>query len=483
MKRLFLLFCTLIAASFANAQTYQLTVQNGYGSGQYAAGDTVHIWSVEWPFSKTFSHWTGEISFLQMPDEWLTRLVMPSQDITVTANIRDLLLGADFTEEQLMGRDTIQQVFHYFPPGGPPKGVVWLFHGGGGEAEHWVSGNLEQRLFANYLMADTFAVIVMECEERTKNTDTDGNGYIIWQYTGDSVTNVDIANVRAIRDTFINRGWMTLATPQIAEGFSNGGFFSTLIASFLRWKVGIMHNAYGLPPVIENTPLPILFSMSIFDNHAEIGAAGNLQAFENYQFLLDKGNCTQFYMQLATPVYPQRFMRIPGITGIESLGLFNELKNNGCLNAKDFLAVTANVIAAMVIANPQNWPVFLSLSSAQRSYVLEEEAVMGALHRFSTDLNAKDLKFIKQACAGPVSTSTPENEDLVVNIFPNPTNHTVVLPENSKAVRIYNLEGKMVLKKTMHGETQLDVSTLQRGFYLVEIYVDGRMQVSKLIKT
>jgi Secretion system C-terminal sorting domain len=483
MKSVFLLFCLHIAASFSNAQIYHLTVQNGYGSGQYTVGDTIHIWSEDWTFTKTFSHWSGETSFLQMPDEWLTRLVMPPQDVTVKSNLRDLLPGSDFTEEQLMGRDTMQQVFHYFPPGGAPKGVVWLFHGGAGSAEQWVSNILEGRLFVNYLMADTFAVIVTECEERTKETDIDGDGNIRWQYTGDTVTNVDVANTRAIRDTFINRGWMTNETPIVAHGYSNGGFFGTLVGSFLRWNSGIMHNAYGLPPVIENTTMPILFSMSEFDDSPYIGPEGNALAFNNYEYLIEKGNCAQFFMQKPTPVYPERFKRIPGVTAIKSIALFNELSSNGCLDADNFPMVKPDDITAMVIDNPQNWPVYISLTATQRSYFKEQIAVMGALHYFNNDFSAKDLKFIKQACGGSVATPPAGKKDLTIKIFPNPSHHFIILPENSKAVRIFNVEGKPVLEKTFLYENHLDVSGLPMGLYLVKVYADGYSHVVKMIKT
>jgi len=48
MKARFLTFLSLVIPihfSLLNAQTYTLYVVDGYGSGNYLAGDTVHIWS------------------------------------------------------------------------------------------------------------------------------------------------------------------------------------------------------------------------------------------------------------------------------------------------------------------------------------------------------------------------------------------------------------------------------------------------------
>lgn len=230
-------FVFFLAPFLASAQTFQLTVQNGYGTGQYAAGDTVHIWSEEWPLTKTFSHWTGQTSFLQMADEWHTRLVMPAQNVTVTGHIKNLLPGADFTEEHFMGRDTLQQVFYY------------------------------------------------------------------------------------------------------------------------------------LQFVIEHTDTPILFSMTIRDQHPDVGPVGNMEAFANFQYQISKGNCSQFYMLLPSPLYPQRFMRIPGINAAKSLGIFKEFQHNGCLNSKNFFITAPNDIIALISANPQNWPTLLSLNAQQLDFL------------------------------------------------------------------------------------------------------------------
>ena len=79
MKKITLAIGTLFLTISVFSQTFNLTVNNVYGSGTYQAGDTVHIWSVAYDSTKTFGQWTGDIASLHGPKEWHTTLTMPSQ--------------------------------------------------------------------------------------------------------------------------------------------------------------------------------------------------------------------------------------------------------------------------------------------------------------------------------------------------------------------------------------------------------------------
>lgn len=46
MTKYLTIFALTIFGLTANSQTFNLTVNNGYGSGNYQTGDTVHIWSI-----------------------------------------------------------------------------------------------------------------------------------------------------------------------------------------------------------------------------------------------------------------------------------------------------------------------------------------------------------------------------------------------------------------------------------------------------
>jgi hypothetical protein len=46
MKKLVFVIGAMFIMTNIFAQTYNLTVNNGYGSGAFQAGDAVHIWSI-----------------------------------------------------------------------------------------------------------------------------------------------------------------------------------------------------------------------------------------------------------------------------------------------------------------------------------------------------------------------------------------------------------------------------------------------------
>jgi len=64
-----------------------------------------------------------------------------------------------------------------------------------------------------------------------------------------------------------------------------------------------------------------------------------------------------------------------------------------------------------------------------------------------------------------------ENQSIAVSVFPNPaTNFISIICENLKSLEIYSLDGKQIIKTTVSGnETQVDISELNCGIYLIRI--------------
>lgn len=466
------------------SQTFQLTVENGYGSTGAAPGDTLHIWAEEFGAARTFSHWSGDTSFLERPDEWHTRVIMPAQDITVTSNTKVLPTGTanPLVMETFMGRDTLKRVFSYFPSGAAPKGVCWLWHGTNGSASSWAGQEFEQHQFVKYLVSKGWGVIVTESEESTKNKDLNGDGNLRYDYYPDTLNNVDLQNVRAIRDTFIHRGKMSWSTPQASVGFSAGGAFSTLLASIFGWNAAVTHCAPGVGPVLDVTTTPIQFSMNSRDDHPDVGLAGNLEAFENYQYLKGKGQCAGFYLLKPSPTYPQRFKRMPGITTTLSYSIHNELVTNGCFGLGSYMIKSPGEIEAAVLANPANWPVVLSLTGPQRQFVLDQLDVMWPSHHFHSDFMAADFKFIESACGPSVGSNEPKKEIEWI-VFPNPTSGLIYLPENALQIRVLDLNGKSALEKQGAGISEIDVSRLPNGLYFLEALTEnGFRKTGRFVK-
>ena len=57
---------------------FQVTVTNGFGSGTYDAGTTVHIWASHNPKTQVVTRWSGDSDVLIDVGEWHTSFVMPS---------------------------------------------------------------------------------------------------------------------------------------------------------------------------------------------------------------------------------------------------------------------------------------------------------------------------------------------------------------------------------------------------------------------
>ena len=67
---------------------YTANILNGYGSGSYKPGDSVHIWSRSCNTNETFSNWSNDSALLKSRNEWHSWFIMPAKNINLTANIK-----------------------------------------------------------------------------------------------------------------------------------------------------------------------------------------------------------------------------------------------------------------------------------------------------------------------------------------------------------------------------------------------------------
>ena len=337
------------------AQTYTLTVNNGYGSGTYTAGDTVNIWAKEFPTNTVYDKWTGDVTPLEMPSEWHTTLVMPASNVNVTANFKAFTPFA-IAFDSIQGQVIKKPVYYYFPAN--YYGVIYFFHGTGGHASNWIN-SLEYRQMINQAVADSFAFIVTEADEATTGIDANGDGKLRWStYPIDSVTNVDMANIKIITDSFINRGYMNRNTKRFSIGMSNGGAYSASCSYLFGFNAGISYCAQGLVPVFAASTVPFQFCMAKYDANENVGPVGNANALSNANQLKSRGICSRYYLHDRSPVYPERFMRISGVTLAKSQGVLNDLVSNGMVDANHYLTLLPDTIVSRYLAAPSLFPGF-----------------------------------------------------------------------------------------------------------------------------
>ncbi len=478
-------FYTIVLSCFfvlANAQTYTLTVNNGYGGGTYHAGDTVHVWAKEFPANTVYDKWTGDIALLERPSEWHTTLVMPPSNINVTANFKSF---SPFTIsfDSIQGQVIKKPVYSYFPP--KYYGVIYFFHGTGGHASNWIN-SLEYRQMINQAVADSFAFIVTEADEATTGIDANGDGKLRWNtYPLDSVTNVDMANIKIITDTFIKRGVMTASTKRFSIGMSNGGAYSASCAYLFGFDAGISYCAQGLVPVFAASTVPFQFCMAKYDANDNVGPVGNANALSNANQLKSRGICSRYYLHDRSPVYPERFMRISGVTLAKSQGVLNDLVSNGMVDANNYLIQLPDTIVSRYLATPSLFPGFNALNPLQRSEIPSQIKAAYADHQFYSDYNALSLAFLKDPCD---STAAIPNRiqhlqpAISFNFFPNPVKDELVLSISVTdfSVEIINALGKVCL--TSENQTHIDVSQFPEGFYLMKYKVGKNTVLRRLIK-
>lgn len=373
-----------------------VTISNGYGTGKYKVGDTVHIFSVAYSTDQLFNTWSSsDASLLNGKDEWHTWFIMPARNVSFSGSIKNIT-PFTLTLEQIRGRDRNKSVYYYFPAS--HKGFVLLLHGSGGTAQHFVNSYEYQQLIKD-LVNDNFGVIVTEAEEATTGIDSNGDGKLRWATTPyDSVTNVDYANIKIITDTFYNRGVTNRAKFRYSVGMSNGGNFSSYLSALFSYKAGISYCAPSGAPIAAISTTPLQFCMARFDNNENVGPTGNTNALTNSQTLTSRGICSKYYILEHCPLYPERFARKGDISLSKSALLFNELKTKGFLNNKNYFIGFSDALTTAYQANPTSFPELNSLTVFQKLTVIEQIDLAVADHQMYSDYNRATLKFLNTQC-------------------------------------------------------------------------------------
>lgn len=376
--------------------SFTVTVLNGYGTGKYKTGDTVHIFSTAYTDAQTFDKWSGtDVALLNAFEEWHTWFIMPARNISFTGSIKTIT-PVTLQYEMIRGRDRNKPVYYYFPAG--HKGFVYLLHGSGGSAANTVN-NYEFKQLCKDLVNDGFGIIVTEAEEATTGIDVDGDGKLRWAYTPyDTVTNVDYANIRILTDTFYNRGITDRSKFRYSVGMSNGGAFSASLSSLFKYKAGVSYCAPGGSAIALTSVTPFQFCMARFDNHENVGPQGNADALSNSNTLLGRGICSKYFIKERSPLYPERFARKGDISIAKSSAVFNELKSKGYIDNKNYFIGYSGAFTTAYQASPTAFPEVNSLTLLQKLFIVEQIDLAVSDHQMYSDYNKATLRFLNKQC-------------------------------------------------------------------------------------
>ena len=375
-------------------QTFNLTVNNGYGSGTYQVGETIHLWSVAYDNTQTFGEWTGDISFLDRPKEWHTTMIMPDQNVSVEAVIDDMPAYA-ITFEVMAGLNNPKNVYYFFPSN--PIGVIYLFHGTGGNAGGFING-IEMRSFTNAAIAAGYAIISTEGEEITLDQDIDGDGERRFMTQPiDTVNNVDYRNIKIITDEFISRGWMTANTNRFSIGMSAGSNFSAAVSAIWNFT-GVGYCSRAQNTGFDSRLSPFAYRLARYDQNPSYNYPIGLdQAMANVAELESRGICNDLYENDRQPLYPERFARLPGISVASSIAIYNELLTNNQIN-NDGYALNSSIIQANVLSNPTAYPTIVNFINQGITGLISQIRASNAGHSFYSDYNYESLSFFNDQC-------------------------------------------------------------------------------------
>ncbi len=82
-----------------------------------------------------------------------------------------------------------------------------------------------------------------------------------------------------------------------------------------------------------------------------------------------------------------------------------------------------------------------------------------------------------------VYSDVENNLESKIDIFPNPASETIFISSDNKiqSVEIYDVNGRLILFRNK-SESEMDISKLDSGVYFVEIMIDDKQIIEKLIK-
>lgn len=466
-----------------NASTdYLLTVQNGYGSARYKAGDTVHVFAT---FQNTvFGKWElpADIKPISMDKEWHISFIMPARDITIIAKKSNKALQA-LKQEQIKGVQRNKQVAWAFPDN--MIGVVYLFHGTGGGVDGWLPGNTEKYQMVQDLLADSLGVIITESEESTLRQDLDGDGNIRWKVSAPVLdSSIDYQNLKAITDTMIQRGVLPASLPRYGVGMSNGGAFAIAASAALGYNAAISYCASGRTTQMYSITMPVLWCMARNDDNENVGEEGNEQAFSNYQILINRGIKAEYKMYNGAPIYSQRFLRA-GTDSATSALIFTEIKNAGLLQQNGFLKYRADSILRTIIARKDVFPITNSQPARLQSRLNEQIRATDAAHEYYSDFNRTSIAFLKKYASRTVSVQQQEIMP-EINIYPMPAQDYFAMKCSADQAQLYlhDLFGNKVLSQQEYiPGTKISTKNIPTGIYMLQIIMNNKKyQIPLLIQ-
>jgi hypothetical protein len=378
-----------------SGERFRLEVVNGYGSGAYPAGATVHVWSAASTTGEVALPWGGDAPLLSEPTEWHSRFVMPARAVRLVSDTRAQPLT--LTVERFNGSTSRPKTVRYHFPA-RMRGVVLFSHGTGG-SNTFIEG-AEPFALALALVSAGYGVVGTEAEEAVAG-DLNGDGKERWFANAAALRadNIDLQNLQALFANFESRGLIPAGTPKFALGMSAGGAFSHFLGTVgassaamdfpqLRFRavVGYCSDATAARSASLSTTPSAWFMCGAEDNPE----VSNAEARENSRMLGARGIPTDYVEHPPSPLYDERFSRIQGISIETSRAMAAELRAAGFVDADGWLNRDGDAIAQFIMQNPRQFPTILRQTDALRA-ILSQVKAMRAEHAMYADYTQRTV--------------------------------------------------------------------------------------------
>ncbi len=482
------------------SQPFNLIVNNGIGSNVYNEGDTVHIWSDAIFGDSVFVDWTGSgESYLTNSDEWHTTLIIP-----VNMNIGSIIINANYdvipfstqidsTSYLLFGENNgiqsnvMKKTFYAAPPS--PKGVVFLFHGTGGNGVSFFV-KYERLNLVKDLVFDEFAVFTLDANEVSMG-DQNGDGNIRWDtsnaWLANANNNIDILNIQTLKDSVINDFSLPANIPCFTLGMSAGAVFSDICASALNFNASAHITANGrILTYTRPDIVPVIWIMSDNDHNE---SADYVVAFNNY-LTMSTTQIAEWHLLKRSPLYSKRLLRsLNNISETQSDSVFQRLLTNGFLDEDNFLSVLD------ISLIPINLLDDLDFSLNQKLDINRQLLIVNADHVLHSDYDKNIIRFFNQTLSySSINDNVIDADTYLLNskIYPNPFNPTTTIRysvdiDQNITIQIFDISGKLVetlVEKIVHPgvhRVQWEASGYPSGMYFAKLISDTNYKVQKLI--
>lgn len=285
-----------------------------FGPGPTPAGAALSLFGRAPGASERFLGWIGDGPVLADPRGWRQELTMPARDLTLAARFESLPVLPTPREDSVNGAR-----YRWLLPEAP-RGLVFSFHGSGG------SGDLpfrkaEARRFTQLLLAKGFGVVGLDSVNRV---DRQWNPQF-------ALANPDVVNVQAILSRFRTEGRMGADTPIFCEGTSNGGGFCSRVSALLGFRGQSLMISDGVQAVLAQSRVPTYWTLGRNDSVLAAGAIDRARgAAESFA---SRSVPVELHVVEPSPVYPDRFARIDGVSVEQSRTLVTQLSAAGVLAA------------------------------------------------------------------------------------------------------------------------------------------------------